>query len=61
MNLLKSFTLNWWQGGLFKWSMVSLGIVIGATWPEFFSAWRWLFLMLFVFPALYITCVWWKQ
>ena len=61
MNIFKSFTLKWWEGSLFKWSMVSLGIVVGATWPEIFSPLRGLFLALFAVPALYVSWVWWKQ
>jgi hypothetical protein len=38
MNLFKSFTLTWWQTGLFKIGMLALGILIGATWSSFFSA-----------------------
>ena len=55
MNIFKSFTLKWWQGTLFKWSMVSLGILIGMTWPDVFHAWRTVLLVPFVFPCVYIT------
>jgi len=61
MNIFKSFTLKWWQGTLFKWSMVSLGILIGVTWPDFFHAWRTVLLGLFILPTIYISWVWWKQ
>jgi hypothetical protein len=61
MNIFKSFTLKWWEGSLFKWSMLSLGILIGATWPEIFLPWRALLGVLFALPSLYITWVWWKQ
>ena len=61
MNIFKSFTLKWWEGSLFKYSMISLGIVIGATWPEIFAPLRPLFLGIFTLTALYVTRVWWKQ
>jgi hypothetical protein len=61
MNIFKSFTLKWWQTGLFKWSMLSLGIVIGAAWPQVFNPWRPELLVLFILPTLYISWVWWKQ
>jgi len=61
MNIFKSFTLTWWQGSLFKWSMVLFGIVIGATWPDLLSPWRPLLFLLFLLPALYVSWVWWKQ
>ena len=61
MNIFKSFTMKWWEGGLFKVSMISLGIVIGATWPEIISPLRALFLALFAVLAIYISWIWWKQ
>jgi len=61
MNIFKSFTLKWWQGSLFKYSMLALGILIGATWPEIFNPLRPLLLAVFALPALYISWVWWKQ
>jgi hypothetical protein len=61
MNLFKTFTLKWWQTGLFKLMLLSLGIVIGAAWPGIFSAWRPVLLALFIVPAVYISLVWWKQ
>ena len=61
MNIFKSFTLKWWQGMLFKWSLLSLGIVVGASWPDIFNPWRVGLLLLFIFPTVYITWVWWKQ
>ena len=61
MNIFKTFTLKWWQAGLFKVMLISLGILIGAAWPDVFNAWRMLLLALFVMPTIYITWVWWKQ
>ncbi len=39
MNILKDFTLKWWQAGIFKIALLSLGIIIGSTWPELFRGW----------------------
>ena len=61
MKVLKSFTLKWWQGGMFKAAMISLGIVIGLTWPDFFAQWRLVLLGLFIVLGGYVTCVWWRQ
>ena len=61
MRLFKSFTLTWWQGSLLKISMVSLGIVVGATWPDVLAPARPLFSCLFLLPAAYVTHVWWRQ
>jgi hypothetical protein len=61
MNIFKSFTLKWWQGGLFKWGVFLLGIAIGAYWPAVFSAYIPVLLIIAVVFLAYITCVWLKQ
>jgi hypothetical protein len=37
MNLFKTFTLKWWQAGIFKAGLWALGIAVGAYWHSFFS------------------------
>jgi hypothetical protein len=61
MDIFRPFRMQWWQTGLFKVSMVSLGIALGANWPEFFSRWIVLLLLVFGVTALYIASVWWRQ
>ncbi len=61
MNLFKSFTLKWWQAGLLKVSLISLGIILGVYFQEFFLQWIVLVTIAFVVPAIYIASVWWKQ
>jgi len=59
--LFTSFTFTWWQLGLVKISLLSLGVVVGATWPGVFVVWRDLLLVLFVVPAFYVSYLWFKQ
>lgn len=61
MNIFKSFTLKWWQTGLFKVSLISLGIILGVYWQEFFLQWVVIVTLIFVLPALYLANVWWRQ
>ena len=61
MQLFKSVTLTWWQVGLLKLSLLSLGVILGATWPGVFVNWREVLLVLFVVPAFYVTYVWFQQ
>jgi len=61
MGIFKSFTLNWWQAGLFKLSVISLGIIIGSTWANIFKARRPFLLLTSALPGLYLLSVWWKQ
>lgn len=37
MNIFKTFTLKWWQAGVFKVGMLALGISIGAYWHDVFG------------------------
>lgn len=62
MKFLKSITLKWWQGGIFKSAMVSGGIAIALTWPQIVSViplavWWTLSIVL----AIYITIIWVRQ
>ena len=61
MNLFKSFTLTWWQAGLFKICLISLGVVIGATWPGVFGPWRVELLGVYVLLGVVIASIWWRQ
>ena len=61
MNILKTFTMTWWQGALFKWGVFTLGIAVGCFWPTVFVPYL---VPLIIFAALtlgYVTYVWWKQ
>jgi hypothetical protein len=59
--LFKSFTFTWWQVGLLKLSLLSLGVVVGSTWPGVFVGWRDVLVVLFVVPALYLTYLSFRQ
>ncbi len=61
MNPFKSVRLTWWQGSLFKLSMVCLGLAVGSTWPEAFAGWHPVLWVLFVVPGFYLSYVWLKQ
>lgn len=61
MKLFRSFTFAWWHLSLLKLSLLSLGMIVGSTWPEVFAGWRDLLMVLFVAPAFYVSYVWLKQ
>ena len=61
MNLFKTFTLKWWQAGLFKWGMLALGITIGAYWHDFFDGYFPLLIIVAVVCLGYVTYLWLKQ
>jgi hypothetical protein len=61
MNLFKTFTLKWWQAGLFKWGLLALGIAVGAYWHEFFGSYLALLIVVAAACLAYVTYLWWKQ
>ncbi len=61
MNVFKTFTLKWWQAGLFKLGLLWLGIAAGAYWHEFFGAYLLVLLTMAATILACVTYVWWKQ
>lgn len=61
MNLFKSFTLQWWQAGLFKVGLLALGIAVGAYWHGLFTGFLPALIIIAAICLAYITVVWWKQ
>lgn len=61
MKVFKTFSLTWWQGVLFKLTMIGFGVAIGATWPELFREWIGVLVALSVMLMVYISTLWWKQ
>ncbi|MGA7494619.1 MAG: hypothetical protein WB930_15985 [Syntrophobacteraceae bacterium] len=61
MNIFKDFTLKWWQAGIFKTVPLSLGIVIGSTWPALFKGWTPFLFVIFLISGGYVGYVWLKQ
>ena len=42
-------------------ALLSIGIIIGSTWPELFKARTFFLFLLFLISASYVTYVWLKQ
>ncbi len=61
MNLFKTFTLTWWQAGIFKVGMLALGIVIGAYWQVIFAAYLPLLIIMAAVSLAFVGYVWWRQ
>jgi hypothetical protein len=58
MKVFSSITFAWWQVGLLKLSMLSLGLALGSAWPDVFAGWQATLLVIFVVPAFYVSYVW---
>ncbi len=61
MNVFKTFTLQWWQAGLFKLGLLALGVALGVYCHDFFSGYLPLLIVVAMCALGYITYAWWKQ
>jgi hypothetical protein len=61
MDMFKTFTLKWWQTGLFKLGMLALGIAIGTYWQDFFRGYLFVLLGVAVVSLAYVSYLWSKQ
>jgi hypothetical protein len=61
MKFFKTFTLKWWQTGLFKLGMLTLGIAIGAYWHALFGSYLVILAILAAVSLAYISYLWSKQ
>lgn len=61
MKIFKDYTYSWWQIGLFKLSLLSLGVVIGSYWEEIFSQYITGLLVLGIVLAIYVIAISLKQ
>ena len=61
MNLFKTFTLTWWQAGIFKVGLLALGIAVGARWHPLFAGFLAPLIAIAAPCLIYATAIWWKQ
>jgi hypothetical protein len=57
MNIFKSYTYTWWQIGIFKLALLSIGVLIGAYWHDFFLDNKVIFIVIAVIASAYIMYV----
>jgi len=61
MKLFTSYTFKWWQMGVFKLALLSIGIIIGSIWPELFQDMRTLLIIIAVLTSGYVIMIALKQ
>lgn len=61
MNIFGKGTFTWWQMGIFKIALLSLGIAIGAYWHGVFSQYLATLLTIAVVSSVYIAYVWFRR
>jgi len=55
MKLLKNYTLTWWQMGLFKVYVASVGLLVGAYFPEIVMQYKNILFGLFIVMLIYFV------
>ncbi len=54
--------INWKQALLYESALMSLGLLIGSTWPEYFAGFvKWVLLAIFFIAGGYILLLWLAQ
>jgi hypothetical protein len=53
MKILRTWTFKWWEVGMIKVCLLSLGILLGLYFSEFLANYLWLWWFLFVVLAVY--------
>jgi len=53
MKIFKTWTFKWWEVGLIKVCLISLGILLGLYFSEYLAGLQTLWWLLFVATALY--------
>ena len=61
MKIFDSFSLTWWQLGLFKTGLVAFGIAIGAYWSKVFSGHLYLLISVAAVCLIYVAFLRVKQ
>jgi len=61
MTIFSNSTFTWWQIGLFKLSVLTFGVAIGAYWQEVFLLYFTPLLVVAVVSGLYVAYVYFKQ
>jgi hypothetical protein len=53
--------MKWWEIGIIKIALLSVGIAIGANWPEIFARYAWGLFIFGVALGLYDFYLWAKK
>jgi uncharacterized membrane protein YoaK (UPF0700 family) len=61
MKMFHDYTFKWWQLGVFKLSLLSIGAIIGSYWSQFVSDYLFLFVTVAVLATAYIIYLALKQ
>ena len=61
MKILRNWTFRWWEIGLIKLCLISLGILLGLYFSSYLVGLAWLWWWLFVITAIYFLARFFKE
>lgn len=57
MKIFKNYTFTWWQAGIFKLSLLAIGVAIGANWPEVFAPYTVILVVIGIVLGIYLATI----
>lgn len=61
MKFFRPYTFEWWQMGIFKLALLSLGVALGAFWSDFFKAYMGILLAIAIVLGVYLIYISFKK
>lgn len=61
MKILKTIHLKWYEALALKIALLTVGILIGATWPGIINDWSMPILIIAVVSSIYAIIIWIKE
>ncbi len=58
--MLHDFTFKWWQVALYEICVISIGIIIGSHWADFWANYTNILWFTFAIPGIYIAYVYFQ-
>jgi hypothetical protein len=61
MNITKNTTFTWKQMGMLKFSVLFIGIAIGANWPAVFVPYTAALVIVGLVAGIYLSVIWYRE
>ncbi|HLC45045.1 MAG: hypothetical protein A2722_02095 [Candidatus Doudnabacteria bacterium RIFCSPHIGHO2_01_FULL_50_11] len=58
MNIFRDHVLTWWQVGIVKLCLLSIGIAVGAQWHEVFAPYVMVLVVVGIATGVYLAAAW---
>lgn len=60
-NLFRPTLLEWWQMGILKFALVSVGVLLVIYFPKFFKKYKSMWWLIAIVGTVYLLFVWFSQ